>query len=101
MALIDALSLSILKSINMGTLSSSYLFLPVIIYSLQPLIFFQSLQFESMTVMNLLWDVISDIFVTFIGLAIFREKISRTKTLGVVTAFVAIFLLSWTGGELI
>jgi len=96
MAFIDVFSLGILKEVAIG--KANWIFsLPIsmFIYSLQPLIFLKSLKYESMTVMNLMWDITSDILVTFIGLFYFKEQISSIKKLGLIFAFISIFLLSY------
>ena len=96
MASIDAFVLSLFKSYSIGTLTwRSVLPLGMLVYSIQPLIFLQSLQYESMTVMNILWDVISDIIVTVTGLFYFKEKLSSMKMVGLAFAFTAIVLLSY------
>lgn len=96
MAMIDTFVLSGLKKYSTGELQYGILVpLGMLSYSLQPLIFLQSLKFESMTVMNILWDVMSDLMVTFIGLIYFREKISNIKMVGLCFAFIAISLLSY------
>jgi len=101
MATVDVFMLGMLKAINLGWVSKSLIFLPTLMYAMQPWIFLTSLNYESLTVMNLLWDVISDVFVTIEGLYFFQEKLSRTKMLGVGLSLVSIFLLSWKDGELI
>ncbi len=96
MAFIDTVVLSGLKKYSTGDYHYGIAVpLGMLIYSLQPLIFLQSLQFESMTVMNMLWDVMSDIYVTLIGIFYFREKISHIKMIGLSFAFIAVFLLSF------
>ena len=67
--------------------------LPTLVYALQPWIFLKSLSFESLTVMNLLWDMTSDVLVTLIGLLYFGENIGPRKMAGVVLSFVAMCLL--------
>ena len=96
MAFIDTIVLSGLKEYDMGT-NTWRVIVPIsmLVYSLQPYIFLQSLQYESMTVMNILWDVISDIMVTIVGLFYFKEKISSLKQVGLAFAFVAIVLMSY------
>ena len=94
MATVDVFMLGILKAINLGWISKSLIFLPTFIYAMQPWIFLKSLEFESMTVMNLLWDVISDVLVTGTGLYFFKEKLSRTKMLGVGLSLISIMLMS-------
>ena len=95
MATVDVFMLGILKAINLGWISSSLIFLPTLIYAMQPWIFLKSLEFESMTVMNLLWDVTSDVLVTASGLYFFKEKLSRTKMIGVGLSLISIMLMSW------
>jgi drug/metabolite transporter (DMT)-like permease len=96
MAFIDTAVLAGLKYYSIDHLSYG-IFVPIgmLVYSLQPLIFLESLQFESMTVMNILWDLMSDLMVTISGLLYFKEKISSLKMLGLAFAFIAIALLSF------
>jgi multidrug transporter EmrE-like cation transporter len=97
MAIVDVFMLGILKAINLGWVSSALVALPMIIYGMQPFVFLASLKFESLTVMNLLWDVASDVLVTITGLWFFGEKISRTKMVGVVLSLISIVLLTYPG----
>ena len=101
MATVDVFMLGILKAINLGWVSKSLIFLPTLIYAMQPWVFLTSLDYESLTVMNLLWDVLSDVLVTMEGLFFFQEKVSRTKMLGVGLSLISVFLLSWNGKELV
>jgi multidrug transporter EmrE-like cation transporter len=96
MAFIDTIVLSGLKKYSTGDTNYGISIpLGMLLYSLQPLLFLHSLKFESMTVMNMMWDVMSDIYVTAIGLTYFKEKISRIKMIGLSFAFIAVFLLSY------
>jgi len=95
MASVDVFMIGILKAIYLGWLNKSLIFLPTLVYALQPWVFLKALDFESMTVMNLLWDVMSDVFVTVVGLYFFKEKIGRTKMLGVGLSLISIMLMSW------
>lgn len=101
MATVDVFMLGILKAINLGWVSKRLMFLPTLIYAMQPWVFLTSLNYESLTVMNLIWDVLSDVLVTIEGLFFFQEKVSRTKMLGVGLSLISIFLLSWNGPELV
>jgi uncharacterized membrane protein len=94
MATIDAFILGLLKAIKLGWINTNLLFIPAIVYAIQPLIFYKALSGETMTVMNLLWDVTSDLLVTFEGLYFFEEKLSHTKMWGVGLSFLSIILLS-------
>lgn len=99
MAGIDAFMLSFLKYMNVHKEYTKWIWIPMIVYALQPVLFFFSLKFESLTVMNLLWDVISDVIVTFIGLYMFQEKIGPYKKLGVIFSFMSIVLMSMNDGD--
>lgn len=95
MASLDGIILSILKAVNLGWLNAAkWMVLPTIVYAVQPWIFLQSLRFESLTVMNLLWDVLSDVLVTLIGLFYFGETLSWHKKLGVVLSLFSVYLLT-------
>jgi drug/metabolite transporter (DMT)-like permease len=96
MAFIDTFVLSLLKGYSLGLIKwRAVVPLGMLLYSLHPYIFLKSLEFESMTVMNLLFDVISDISVTFMGLFYFKENLSSIKRVGIVFAFIGIVLLSY------
>jgi multidrug transporter EmrE-like cation transporter len=100
MALIDSFILSALKAYNLGWLQwRGILIISMLIYSFQPLIFLESLNHNSLTVMNLLWDVMSDVAVTAIGLFYFSEKLTKFKRLGVFFSFISIILLTWKDGD--
>lgn len=95
MAAIDVVSLSILKYISSGTLQSNFWLVPaVLIYACQPLIFLKSLSYEGLTVMNLIWDLSSDILVTALGLLWFKERLPANKVWGVVFAFISLGLMA-------
>lgn len=101
MATADTFGLSVVKAIHLGWLHKCFIVLPTLIYAIQPWIFLSAMKFETLTVMNLLLDVLSDVFVTLTGLFFFKEQVSRTKMLGVALSFVSVFLLTWTGPDLV
>lgn len=95
MAGIDVISLSILKYFSLGTIKQTFWLIPAVaLYSLQPLIFLKSLSYEGLVVMNLIWDLASDILVTFLGLFWFRERLPSAKLWGVIFAFLSLALLA-------
>lgn len=96
MAFVDAFILSSLKAFHLGWIQwRGVLLIAMIIYALQPLLFLQSLSYNSLTVMNLLWDVSSDVLVTAIGVFYFAEKLTKFKRLGVILSLVSVVLLTW------
>jgi len=45
--------------------------------------------------MNMSWDIISDILVTAMAFLLLKERLSYTKTIGIVFSFIALFFLSY------
>jgi len=100
MALIDAFMLSALKAFHLGWIQwRGIVMIAMLVYACQPLLFLQSLSHNSMTVMNLLWDVSSDVLVTIIGVFYFSEKLTKFKRLGVMLSIVSVILLTWKDGD--
>jgi multidrug transporter EmrE-like cation transporter len=100
MATIDVFMLSLIKSISIdGTRMIRWMVLPTIIYALQPWIFLNSLKFESLVVMNLMWDVLSGVLVTLVGIIYFGEKVGFYKRIGVVLSLISVFLLATADGD--
>ena len=96
MAFIDTIVLSLFKAYSLGEITwNAVVPFGMLLYSLHPYIFLQALRYESMTVMNLLFDVISDLMVTTVGLVYFKESISNMKKIGLLFAFIGIVLMSW------
>lgn len=99
MASIDSLAFSILKKISLKEIGAIFLPIAMLIYSTQPLIFLQALRFENMAIVNLLWNMMSNILVTFTGLVLLQEKVGLFKGIGIVLSFIAIFLMTFEDGE--
>lgn len=94
MAFIDVFILSALKMRSIGSIMGNWVFpLAILVYGMQPIIFYNALKFTSLTVMNLMWDLSSDIMVTLIGLYIFKESLTFKQKLGVGLGLIAVFLL--------
>ena len=98
LALIDAIMMPITKGVATKSLPMWVMIVPTLIYAADPWIFLQSLRLESMVVMNFVWDLLSDVLVTFVGLFILGEKLSFYKGLGVCLSFISIFLLTCEEG---
>jgi len=94
MASVDVFMLGLLKAIHLGWISKIAIFLPTLLYAMQPWVFLSSLKYESLTVMNLLWDVISDLFVTATGIYFFNEKLKTSQMFGIAFGLVAVFFLT-------
>lgn len=99
MAMVDVFMLSLVKTVSMNARLLKWMIVPTIIYAIQPWVFLQSLQYESLIIMNLLWDVISDVLVTLTGLIFFKETIGPYKLIGVCLSFISITLMSLDDGD--
>jgi drug/metabolite transporter (DMT)-like permease len=94
-AFLDAIMLTFVKYISLDSRNLlKWMILPTALYALHPWIFLESLQFETLILMNMLVDLSSGILVTFFGLFLFKEKIGRFKALGIALSFLAILLMS-------
>jgi len=96
MAIIDVIMMSGTKMIQEKTLSSAWTPALVLLYSLEPLIFLKSLNHEGIVIMNLTWDLISDILVTLQGILVFGETFRGLKMIGVGLSLISLALLSYT-----
>lgn len=95
--LLDATSLPIVKGISTGW-KYGWIIVPIVLYGLSPLIFLSALKGgETLTIMNLVWDLTSDVVITIIGLFLFAEKLSPVKLLGVAFSFISLFLMTYEG----
>jgi multidrug transporter EmrE-like cation transporter len=95
LAIIDTLLLSATKLVSIGSISWwPYMIIIMVLYGIQPGIFLGSLSFESMSIMNLIWDVMSNIFVSILGIYYFKEKISNMKYLGIILSVISLSILS-------
>ena len=102
MASIDLLMLGLIKSVSLDRAKMMrWMVFPTIIYAIQPWIFLESLKFESLVVMNLMWDLVSDLFVTLLGFFYFGEKIGFYKRIGVGLSFISIFLMASADGDIL
>jgi multidrug transporter EmrE-like cation transporter len=94
--LLDAIGLPIVKAVSNGW-NIRWMIVPLILYALSPFIFLLGLRGETLTILNLAWDLTSDVVVTFIGLVFFAEKISSVKKIGVALSFLSLLLMTYEG----
>ncbi len=98
LAFSDLFNLGLLKMLRTGeVIDKRWILLPIVAYAFQPLIFYFGLGHTSLTVLNLLWDVMSDVLVTLVGLFYFKEKLTHRKWIGVFLAFLAVIFLGSDG----
>jgi len=96
LATTDVTAMSIMKQISLQSFSKVWMVIVTLIYAVQPWIFLKGMSYSGMTVMNLSWDIMSDILVTSVGLFYFREQLTKTKLLAVGFALMAAFLFVYS-----
>jgi drug/metabolite transporter (DMT)-like permease len=97
MASLDVIMMSLGKFSSKGVIPyGTALTLGTLTYSIAPYIFFKSLNYESLTTMNLIWDLTSDIVVTLVGVFYFKESIKGLRWLAVIFAMFSIGLFTYT-----
>lgn len=98
LAIGDVVGLSIFKSQAVGLLNKTvgYWIFSVgfLISIIQSFIFYKTMFFEKLVVMNLVWDLTSDILVTLTGVLWFSETLSHTKWIGVFLSVISVLLLN-------
>ena len=94
MAIIDIITMSILKLKNTTSSDNSYI-LPIamILYSIQPVLFFNALSFKGIGIVNALWNAISTGLIASIGFLVFKEKLSSLNILGIFLCMLGIVLI--------
>lgn len=97
MALLDVFMMSLAKFSSKGTLAyATALPIATAIYAVEPYLFFKSLNYESLTAMNLIWDLTSDVIVTILGVFYFKESIHGLRWLAVLFAVFSLGLFAYT-----
>ena len=97
MATVDIVMMSIAKYSSKGQIAYGIaLPLATLIYAFEPYLFFKSLNYESLTVMNLIWDLTSDVLVTILGVFWFGESIKGIRWLAILFAIFSLGLFAYT-----
>jgi multidrug transporter EmrE-like cation transporter len=93
---IDAIALPMVKWVHNGA-STWWMIVPVLAYAADPFIFLRAMKTETLTIMNLVWDMTSDLLITFVGLFVFGESLPPLKALGVFVSLLGLFLMTYEG----
>ena len=94
LALMDVFMQPITKLVSTKSLSLGWMVIPTLAYAVDPWIFLKSLSVEGIAIMNLVWNLVSNIFITFVGLVIFKEQITVLKGIGIALSFVAVICMT-------
>jgi multidrug transporter EmrE-like cation transporter len=97
MALIDIAMMSCVKLVDQGRLS--YMIgMPVatLLYAMEPYVFLKAMTYSNMTIVNLIWNMTSNVIVTLSGVLIFGEKIQGIKWIAVGIALFSLGLFAYS-----
>ena len=98
MAGVDVVAFSIIKKISEKALIPGFAIISMVLYALQPVLLLQAMPYESVAVMNILWNLISSVVVALVSIFFLGEKISTRKLIGIVVGIVAMFLFTFEDG---
>jgi len=102
MALLDVVMMSTVKQVTTGAIPvRTGIPFATLIYALEPMLFWQSMMItgEGITVMNLVWDLTSDVIITILGLVWFGEKVHGLRMVGVCLSLVALTIFATTNND--
>jgi multidrug transporter EmrE-like cation transporter len=94
LASVDGVIMTLLKAKSINIISGRWIMpFTALLYSLQPSFFLYGLKLSSMTLINILWDVTSDIIVSLIGIYFFGEYLTGIQYVGLALCLVGMVLL--------
>jgi multidrug transporter EmrE-like cation transporter len=97
MAAIDVVMMFTAKFVSLGSISYGMgLTIATLVYSVQPYLFIKATRLESMTVSNLIWNLTSDVLVTFSGVLVFKESIKGLRWVAIGMSMIALLLFAYT-----
>ena len=70
-----------------------YLLATISLFGLVGFLFANSLKYEGMAIMNILWISFSVIIITFVGYFVFKENISLTQLAGIGIIVIGLFMV--------
>jgi multidrug transporter EmrE-like cation transporter len=102
MAVLDLVMMSTVKQVGTGTWPvRTGLPFATLVYALEPFLFLQAMKYtgEGLSVVNLVWNLASDVLVTLMGVLWFGEKLHGTRWIAVGMSLVALTLFAYTEKE--
>lgn len=98
MAVNDVFMMTSLKLVHTGGVSRTLgIVFSLVCYLLQPLIFLKALNYEGMAQTNLVWNLISNTFITVEGVFVFGESIKGLRWLAILMGLLSVALFAYSG----
>jgi len=97
MAVVDVIMMFTAKFVSLGSISYGLgLTIATLVYSVQPYLFIKATRLENMSVSNLIWNLTSNVLVTFSGVMVFKESIKGLRWVAIGMSMIAILLFAYT-----
>lgn len=98
MSLIDTGMMVLVKKVSLSTTNNILvrMIFPTVLYAIEPWVFLSAMKYESMVIMNIIWNLVSNLLVTGFGILYFGEKIYGIRLVGFVLAIISLFMLGQT-----
>ena len=93
---VDVMAFGLVKEVVLKELNSLFVVVAMLMYAVQPLILWKALHYETLTIVNVMWNIISSIFIAILGLAFFGERLSSREVVGCILGFLTIYLFTFT-----
>ena len=94
LSIIGTLSLIIIKKIDDKLVSNKWIIIPIVISIMTIWLTFIGLRYTSLTILNMQWNIMSNIIVTIAGFLYFNEVHSTYEIIGLTFGFISIMILS-------
>jgi len=94
LSLIGTVSLIVIKKIDSKMISNQWIIIPIVISIITIFLTFIGLKYTSLTVLNMQWNVMSNVIVTLAGILYFNEVHSTYEIIGLTLGFISIMILS-------
>jgi len=100
MALLDVGMMSIAKLTHQKKISYlGGLLVSTALYTPQPYLFLKAMNFESMTAVNLIWNLSSNLIVTLMGVFYFGETIAGLRWVAIGMALLSLGLFAYSAND--
>ena len=94
MAIIDVITFSLLSKMKINILSKNLIFALFVLYGFQPIIFYHGLTYTNMSILNLSWNLMSNIIVTTVGILYIGNVLTVTQSIGIVIGILSLYLMN-------
>jgi small multidrug resistance pump len=95
MVIIDIICFSLVKYIYIhNKINQLWLIVPALLYGGQMILFYISLKYIHMVTLNIIWNIISSMIVTIIGIYLFKENLNLYQIIAIIFGLISIILFS-------